>query len=238
VPTLLAIETATTSVGVAIVSTDGLRAHLEIVPSRRHTETLAEAISFLARQASIGLTDLAAIAVDIGPGLFTGIRVGVATAAALAYGIGVGVVPVRSTDVVARPVARSADHRGSVAVVLDARRRELYAAVPGLMEPFVASPLQVVATLAGLERDLVLIGEGAPIAAAAAATAGVGHRFTTGPQRPPDPVDLAELALGSLDTAVEPAAVTPLYLRAPDAQITWDTRYGPAADRVPGGAGR
>ena len=237
-PTVLAIETATTSLGVALASGDGLRARTEIAPSRRHAESLTAAVGFLSGQAGIPLSSLDAVAVDVGPGLFTGLRVGVATAASLAYALGIGVVPVRATDAVAHaahaPHARPAGR--PVAAVLDARRGELYAAVPGLIEPFVAAPAVVLERLLAPGVELLLCGEGAalldPLLADRPGSEG-GDRLRPGPRRPPDPLAVAELALVHLAEAVAPEAVAPLYLRAPDAQITWDTRHGAAADRVP-----
>ncbi len=210
---------------------DGRRARIELAPSRRHAESLSSLIGFLAEQAQCPLREVDAVAVDIGPGLFTGLRVGVATATSLAYALGIGVVPVRSTDAVARGAAALAGER-PVAAVLDARRRELYAAVPGLLEPFVASPAVVLERLVALGRPLLVVGEGAALLDLSSSPS-----LGAGPRRPPDPLDVAELALAHLADdgrgTVEPHAVAPLYLRAPDAQITWDTRHGAAADRTP-----
>lgn len=239
-PTVLAIETATTSLGVALASGDGLRARVEIAPSRRHAESLTAAVGFLSGQAGIALSSLDAVAVDVGPGLFTGLRVGVATAASLAYALGIGVVAVRATDAVAHAARDHAacDHAAdrAVAAVLDARRSELYAAVPGLIEPFVAAPDVVLERLLAPGVELLLCGEGAalldPLLADRPGSEGA-DRLRPGPRRPPDPLAVAELALARLAEAVAPEAVAPLYLRAPDAQITWDTRHGAAADRVP-----
>jgi tRNA threonylcarbamoyladenosine biosynthesis protein TsaB len=228
---VLGIETATTSVGVALVAVDGpLRARFDITPSRRHAETIAPAIEFLLAQAGAKPSDIVAVAVDIGPGLFTGIRVGIAAAAGFAYAAGCNVVGVRSTDVVAtRQTGMSAS--AAVAVVLDARRKELYAAVPGLLEPFVGSPRQVAQAFRALGVPLVLVGEGVSLVATHLEADG----FSTGELLPPDPLTVAEIGRSEFlaGRAVGPEALVPLYLRAPDAQITWDTRHGAAADREP-----
>lgn len=84
---ILAIETATESVGVALGGRDGVLASVTIARGRRHGETLAPAIQFACRHAGVELPDLDAVAVDIGPGLFTGMRVGIATAKALAMAL-------------------------------------------------------------------------------------------------------------------------------------------------------
>ncbi len=80
----LGIETATPQVSVAIGGHEGVIGLIEIARGRRHAETLVPAIEFLGRQTDIALDEISVIAVDVGPGLFTGMRVGLATAKALA----------------------------------------------------------------------------------------------------------------------------------------------------------
>ena len=77
---ILGIETATHRVGCAIGGHEGVIALYESARDRRHAETLVPAIQFLTRQARIGLDEIGAVAVDVGPGLYTGLRVGVAAA--------------------------------------------------------------------------------------------------------------------------------------------------------------
>ena len=127
---LLAIETATMQVGCALAVDGEVVATHEVSRGRRHAENLVPAIEFLCRQAGIGLADLSAIAVDIGPGLFTGMRVGIATAKTMARALTVPVVPVCSLDVLAHPL-RHGDR--VIASIIDARRGELYhAALPAV----------------------------------------------------------------------------------------------------------
>ena len=117
---ILAIETATESVGVALGGRDGVLASVTIARGRRHGETLAPAIQFACRHAGVELPDLDAVAVDIGPGLFTGMRVGIATAKALAMALDIPVVPVTSLESLAES-ARS--HHGRCHPASSARRR-------------------------------------------------------------------------------------------------------------------
>jgi tRNA threonylcarbamoyladenosine biosynthesis protein TsaB len=229
---VLGIETATTSVGVGLVEVGGpLRARVEIGPSRRHGETIAPAIDFLLRQVECTVGDIACIAVDIGPGLFTGLRVGIAAGAALAYAIGCPTVGVTSTAAVADQGRLAVNDGEHIAVVLDARRRELYAAVPGILEPFVGTPDAVANALAAINAPLLLLGEGMHLIPENRLPASIRR----GRALPPDPVTVAELGAAALATGatVQPEALSPLYLRAPDAQITWDTRFGAAAHREP-----
>ena len=82
---ILGIETASSQVGCAIGGHEGVLASAHTYQVSRHAENLAPQIDFVCRQADIDLTDLGAVAVDVGPGLFTGLRVGVATALSIAY---------------------------------------------------------------------------------------------------------------------------------------------------------
>src|SRR4051794_17603800 len=97
----LGIETATHSVGVALAGDDGVVALVEITGGRRHAEVLTPAIQFACAHAQIAVADIGAIGVDIGPGLFTGMRVGIVTAKAMAQALQVPVVGVCSLDLLA-----------------------------------------------------------------------------------------------------------------------------------------
>ena len=79
---ILGIETATERVSVAVGGHEGVIGLFEITKGRRHVETLVPAIEFMLRQADIELDEISVVAVDVGPGLFTGMRVGLAAAKA------------------------------------------------------------------------------------------------------------------------------------------------------------
>ncbi len=132
---LLTIDTCTRRVGVAIAR-DG-----EMIASRpsndrvvavgagspRHVEELAPAIRQLLRESAMTARDIDAIAVTVGPGMFTGLRVGIATACTFASALRLPMIPLSSLEVLAEPWS-DADCDGVVAM-LDARRNELYYAV-------------------------------------------------------------------------------------------------------------
>ena len=80
---MLAIDTATAQVGVAIGRDGHVLGEVRIDGRRRHAEELAPAIEYLRDQTGIALADLVCVAVGLGPGLFTGLRVGVTTARTL-----------------------------------------------------------------------------------------------------------------------------------------------------------
>jgi tRNA threonylcarbamoyl adenosine modification protein YeaZ len=117
---LLAIDTSA-GTSVAVVDRDaGMLAELIEADTRRHAEVIGTLIRAALDEAGILVTDLSGVAVGMGPGPFTGLRVGIAAARAFALGIGRPVVPVVSHDAVAFGLP------DPVLVVTDARRREVY----------------------------------------------------------------------------------------------------------------
>ena len=124
----MAIETATETVGVAVRTPGGVQAELALTGRRRHVETLTPALEHLLAQVDLAPADLGVVAVDLGPGLFTGLRVGVAAAKGLAQSLGIGVVGATSLDILTAGAA-GAGRRGLVLACVDARRGEVFAAV-------------------------------------------------------------------------------------------------------------
>src|SRR5206468_1997246 len=130
-----------------------------------HAEQLAPAIAYLRQECDVALDHLAAIAVGTGPGLFTGLRVGITTAKVMAQALRIPVVGVPSLDLVAYPLRYS---ERTIVAVLDARRREVFAAryqpVPGgvqrVSDYAVHVPAELVADLAVDAHGLLLAGDG------------------------------------------------------------------------------
>ena len=129
---ILGIETATEQVSVAIGGHEGVIALFEVTRGRRHAETLVPAIEFICRQADIELDEISVVAVDVGPGLFTGLRVGLSSAKAIAHALRIPMIGISSLDLLAFP-SRHTDR--VVVPVIDARRGEvfyaMYLQVPG-----------------------------------------------------------------------------------------------------------
>lgn len=227
---LLGIETASGLVGVALGDADGPLAGVWLRSDRRHAETLAPAIEHVLSQAGASLGDLEAIALDVGPGLFTGLRVGVATAQGLAEGLGIGVIEVTSVEVLVQE-AYDAGWDGPVAAVVDARRGEVFAArCPGpgaeVEPPSRRLPDDLVAELGSDDagsRGGLCVGTGAHRYADAFAAAGLRVAGV----REPSPRVLVSVAAGRLAggaAPVPPASVRPVYLRDADARINWVQR--------------
>lgn len=234
---LLGIESATELVGVAVGSADGPQAAVWVSGRRRHGEALAPAVAHVLEQAGVSLGDLSAIAVDLGPGLFTGLRVGVATAKGLAQGLGVGVVGTSSLEVLAA-AAFDAGWDGQVAAVVDARRGEVFVAryrreAQGAVEtapPERRAPAGLAEELGGGEGEVLVVGDGGR--RYAGLLGGRPGVRVAGPSlAAPRPEVLVALAAGRLAAGVEPthpADVRPVYLREADVRINWAQRAGPS----------
>lgn len=229
---ILAIDTATPQVGVAVGSKEGVIAQVRLARGRRHAEQLAPAIAYTLGEAGVSADHLAAIAIGTGPGLFTGLRVGVTTGKVMAQALSVPVVPIPSLDLLAYPV-RFTDR--AVAAVSDARRGEVYFAlyqpVPGgvqrLEEYRVASPEEVAAELVAAGRDVLFVGDGALLHRASFEEEVGGAEFASTSFAYPSPAALVELACSRYEREefVRATEVEPLYLRKSDAEIGWsDTR--------------
>lgn len=229
---ILGIETATNQVSVAIGGHEGVLALFEVCRGRRHAETLAPAIEFVCRQAQIEMSEISVLAVDIGPGLFTGMRVGLASAKAIAQALRLPMIGISSLDLLAFPLRHSGR---AVAAVIDARKGEvfwaLYRPVPGgvqrIGQPMVGSPDDLVADLMASGHELLCVGDGALRYRDQLATivrCEVADQFLSNPSAAP----LVQLAHAKAlrEEWVNPWEVQPMYLRPPDAQINWSIREG------------
>src|SRR5688572_32376276 len=120
---VLGIETSTPHASVAIGSEQGIVASALVARGASYNEFLLPAIRFCLEQSSLGYRNIGGVAVSLGPGLFTGMRVGVATAKALAQALSVPIVGMASLDLVAYEVRHTSK---TICAVLDARRNEVF----------------------------------------------------------------------------------------------------------------
>ena len=131
---IAAIETSTIAVSVALADADGLVARFDAPRARRHAETVLPAIDAVLTLVGRTRCEITHMCVDVGPGMFTGLRVGVTTAITLAMAFDLPVVSVGSLDLLAWQVALGGAHLGTVGAVLDARRKECF------VQPFAVTP--------------------------------------------------------------------------------------------------
>jgi tRNA threonylcarbamoyladenosine biosynthesis protein TsaB len=227
---ILGIETATEQVSVAIGGHEGVLGLFEVCRGRRHAETLAPAIQFVCAQAEIDLDEISVIAVDVGPGLFTGMRVGLATAKALAQALRVPMIGMSSLDLLAFPLRHGVR---TVAAVIDARRGELFYAfyrpVPGgvqrVGEPSCGNVEDLIGDVMARGDDVLMVGDGAlryRDELAVELRCEFAEQFLSRPSAAPL-VQLAH-ARAMREEWVNSWEIQPMYLRLPDVQINWSTR--------------
>jgi len=163
---LLAIETATSVQSVALVEDDRLLVELSYEAQGNRGGVLLPTVDQVLKKAGVAARDLDVVAVSIGPGSFTGLRVGLATAKGLALGAGARVVGVPTLEALAEGYA-SADT--TICALLDAYRGEVYMALfrrngnvlERLSPDAVLAPGAVASALAAVEGPVHLIGNGA-----------------------------------------------------------------------------
>lgn len=218
---VLGIDTATPVTSVAIGSASGVAASCDIRRARGHAAVLAPAVRWLLEQAGLDHAAIGGVAVGTGPGLFSGLRVGVSSAKALAQAWGRPMVAIPSLDLLA--FAHRHTHH-TVCAAIDGKRGELFAAfyraAPGgimrVGDPQVVRPDQLSAAIEAREEDVLLVGDGARAYPEAFATL---SGCTVGGDGHPSATALVELAVPRFEREefVRALDVTPLYLRRPDA---------------------
>ena len=213
---LLAIDTATSAITVALHDGDRVLAESTTLDARGHGEYVAPGIAKVLNQAGRAPADVGAVVVGTGPGPFTGLRVGLVTARTFAFARGVPVFGVCSLDAMAHQAwleCTAADLGQSCVVATDARRKEVYWAryeiskdgANRTTEPMVARA----AAIADEVRGLPVIGRGALL-----------YAESFGPHVGPLDVSagaLADLAARRLAAGATLPAPDPMYLRRPDA---------------------
>jgi tRNA threonylcarbamoyl adenosine modification protein YeaZ len=200
---LLAFDTATSAVTVALHDGERVVAEVSSVGALRHGELLAPGIATVLRDAVAAPQDVGAIAVGVGPGPFTGLRVGLVTARTLASVLSIPVYGVCTLDILAVGAVDSAGVEEPFLVATDARRKEVYwAAYDGqgdrLDGPYVARPADV-------PSGLPVVGQGAVL-----------YPAELPRQLSPEHPSAAVLATAVSQERVELVDAEPMYLRRPD----------------------
>ncbi len=210
---IIAFDTATPAVTVALHDGRDVVAHETAVDARRHGELLAPAIRAALASAGARQGDLTAVAVGVGPGPYTGLRAGLVTAQVFGSALGIAVHGVCTLDIIAARARHGAAGR-EFSVATDARRREVYwaryaAGGERLSGPLVGLPAELAA---GLPAGSPVAGQGPRLYSELAACIEVIEPAY------PDAADLARIVAGRIARGLPAEPAEPLYLRRPDAR--------------------
>jgi tRNA threonylcarbamoyladenosine biosynthesis protein TsaB len=232
---LLGVDSATADAVVGVTAAGEVIRESRIDPGPdgrpRHSQVLLGEIEQSVDRAG-GWERIERIAVGVGPGSFTGLRIGIATARALAQAREIPIAPVGSLAALARGISQSSD--GALALpVFDARRGEAFAALfdaggTEIWPPFVAPPDELAERVRSLDSSPLAAGDGALGFAAQLEAAGAA---VAPPQDPIHRVAAGHVcAVGEAAIEEPPDQIQPLYLRPPDAKRWLERDRG-----VPGG---
>ncbi|MDH5527106.1 MAG: tRNA (adenosine(37)-N6)-threonylcarbamoyltransferase complex dimerization subunit type 1 TsaB [Nitrospirota bacterium] len=226
---LLGIDTTTSLGGLALAGAGGLRAEYAADVHGSHAARIMPGIERMLNEAELAPGDLSGIGVSIGPGSFTGLRVGVATAMGLARAAGLPLYPVPTLEAVAWTVVASSG--GAVAVAMVARKGEIYGAVyrpdgewvAPVMAPAALTPAEFMQRITRLNMPLAVCGTAADDLAGE--TCGSLHRVARLFDYPrAAAVAWRAVALHRDGSLVAPDEIRPHYLKASQAEREWARR--------------
>ena len=165
---LLAIDSSGLVASVALMEDDILVGEYTIHNKKTHSQTLLPMIADMMKMSGIDKNDLDAIAVAAGPGSFTGLRIGAATAKGLAQGLGIPIVPISSLEGLAYNLQGLSD---PVCPIMDARRGQVYSGIYDVSAPLPkafyedgARPIEeVIEQVKTLAKPVTFVGDGVPV---------------------------------------------------------------------------
>jgi tRNA threonylcarbamoyladenosine biosynthesis protein TsaB len=235
---ILAIDTSTDACSVAILTPSGVKQILTIAP-REHTQRLLPSVERLLAEHGLSLRQFDAIAFGVGPGSFTGLRIGLSTAQGLAYGADLPLIPISTLQTMAQTAIRL-EHAGAsqmIIPVIDARMSEVYCAAyhydARLQKAVAVEDECIIAPEALCEmpwftnsKDVVGVGSGWHYPCFSSDASSTDQSRSIIIEAYPEAYDMAVLAKLALeqegdDVAVSPLAAVPTYMRD---EISWKKR--------------
>lgn len=225
---VLALDCSAAACSAALWQGETLAARRFRAMERGHAEVLMPMVEEIMAAAGARYRDLDAVAVTVGPGAFTGLRLGLAAARGIGLAAGVPVVGVGTFAAVVAGLDRSGLAEREALVLIDSKRGDFYAQAYDRRlaprgEPVVAAPRALAALLTG--APLLVAGDGAPLARAALAELAIDIAFAPGPGLP-DAADVARVVARGEAVRLPPR---PLYLRRPEARLPGSAGVGAAS---------
>jgi tRNA threonylcarbamoyladenosine biosynthesis protein TsaB len=224
---VLALETATLTGGAAIVDDcAGLVGEVRIDVKVAHSERLMPSVEWLLEASNLTIEDMDAFAVSIGPGSFTGLRIGVSTVKGFAYAANKPVVPVPTLDAMAR-MFTFCPH--IICPMLDARKNQIYAALykwegtrcEKIMPEIAADPEEF---LGQINETVVLTGDGTEkYRELIMNTLKDNAVFAPATKMSPSAAAVAEIAVEKIKQGItaDPVSLAPFYIRKSEAEVRW-----------------
>ena len=222
---ILGFDTATSACSAALWQDGRITARRFETMAKGQSEHLMGMIGDVMKDAGADYPDLDLIAVTTGPGGFTGIRIGLATARGLALAADLPCLGVSTLDAVAHGVEDAEREGGAVLVALESKRADVYAQVfDSALEPLCEARAvlpedlaEMLGTRPGKSDRILVAGDGAPRAIKGLKAGGVKAVLSLAPGVP-DAAVVAALAADQWTPDTAPARPRPLYLRLPDAK--------------------
>ena len=227
---ILSIETSTMLGGVAIVDGQtGLVAETRLNVKTTHSERLMTVIDHVLEQSEMGLDNIDAFAVAIGPGSFTGLRIGLSTAKGLSYATGKPIVAVPTLEAFAYNFSYCSY---PVCLMLDARKREVYAAVfkweGGAFRRVIEdTSIKAEDLLRKFDQVVLFAGEGAALYKSVITEIMKERAVFASPEKMvPSPANVAVLGLSKAVRGefADALAAVPRYIRKSEAEVKWSER--------------
>ncbi len=229
---LLAVESTSMAAGAALIQEDKLIGEIRTNHKKTHSEQLLPMIDHLLQMCECPLSEIDVLAVSLGPGSFTGIRIGVATVKGLAQALHKPVVGVNSLEALAW---QANAFQGRVVPLVDAQRKLVYTAaysfdesgVAILREPDVLHIQELLAILSETTEDLFFLGDAMPLHRELInETLGGRARFALPLQAMPSASSLAQCAIRKAlaGELMSPASIQPIYLRTSQAEKVYQQR--------------
>jgi tRNA threonylcarbamoyladenosine biosynthesis protein TsaB len=221
---ILALETATMTGSIAIMEEEELIAEVRINIKVAHAERLMPSIDWLLKASHVSVEEIDAFAVSIGPGSFTGLRIGLSTAKGFSYATKKPLVPVPTLDAFARTLPFSPYY---ICPMLDARKKEVYTALYKWEDKLCKKIIPETAIkpedfLKEIKGKILFAGDGAKIYKALIVDI-LKDRAVFAPRArmSPSASTVAEIAIEKLKQGIstDPVGLTPFYIRRSEAEI-------------------
>jgi tRNA threonylcarbamoyladenosine biosynthesis protein TsaB len=226
---ILGIETATKTGGVAIVSESGVLAEYTLNIEVTHSERLMSTVDRVLKDTGFTLANIDGYGVSIGPGSFTGLRIGLSTIKGLAFTTGKPVAAVPTLRALAWNLPFS---RYPVCPLLDARKKEVYTALfrhddRNYIQEMPDTVISLAEIAGKITGDILFTGEGARLFMADIQKIfGDRAHFAPLSSSVPSAASIAEIALMMLKGGqqTDPDSLVPMYIRRPEAEVAWEKR--------------